>query len=309
MSTLIHPRLHAWRADDRRGARARRGRPLELGLVVIAFGLAAVALLGPLGTGVIEYRVTETLRNQLIGLDAVSLFLVAPLALVAARLVSRQRRLGPVLALGIGAYTSYMFLQYILGPDYGRITGNNQRLFPLCALLFAAGWLVALTAWRTVDTEGLRSRHRDRLSGRVVLPLLALLAFARYVPSLADWMSTRPTDTGYLAGPAFAWTIATLDLGIFLPVTVLTCIGLIRGTAWARKALYLVIGWFGLVGPAVAAMAIAMYANNDPNASGGNTGFMTALGLAFAALAWTMFRPLLRDRESAAPAPNELRHS
>jgi hypothetical protein len=96
---------------------------------------------------------------------------------------------------------------------------------------------------------------------------------------------------------------------LFLPATVLTCIGLIRGTAWACKALYLVIGWFGLVGPAVAAMAIAMYANNDPNASGGNTGFMTALGLAFAALAWTMFRPLLRDRESAAPAPNELRHS
>jgi hypothetical protein len=29
--------------------------------------------LGPLVTGVVEYRVTETLRNQTIGLDAVSL--------------------------------------------------------------------------------------------------------------------------------------------------------------------------------------------------------------------------------------------
>jgi hypothetical protein len=266
-------------------------------LVVIACGLAVVALLGPFGMGVIEYSVTGTLRNQLIGLDAVSLFVVAPLALVAARLVSQGRRLGAALALGIGAYTSYMFLQYILGPDYGAGAGNSQHLFPLCVLLFAAGWLVALTAWRDVDISGAvsGSRHRERLIGRIVLPLLGLLAFARYVSALADWMSASPTDASYLAGPTFAWTIATLDLGVFLPATVLTCIGLSRGTVWARKALYLIIGWFGLVGPAVAAMAVAMYVNHDANASGSNTAFMTVLGLAFAALALATFQPLVRD--------------
>jgi hypothetical protein len=60
-------------------------------LVALAFGLAAVALLGPFGSGVIDYRVTETLRNQTIALDAVSLFFVAPLALLAAVLVVRHR--------------------------------------------------------------------------------------------------------------------------------------------------------------------------------------------------------------------------
>lgn len=62
----------------------------------------------------------------------------------------------------------------------------------------------------------------------------------------------------------------------------------------ARKmlALYLVTGWFGLVGPAVAAMAIAMYVNDDPNASAGNAAFMTVLGLAFAMLALMLYRPL-----------------
>ena len=104
-------------------------RLLVLGLIVIACRLAAVALLGPLGSGVIDYRVTQTLRNQVIGLDGVSLFVVAPLALVAVRLVLRQRVLGVVLALGIGTYTSYMLIQYVLGPDYGHLAGNNQRLF------------------------------------------------------------------------------------------------------------------------------------------------------------------------------------
>ena len=51
------------------------------------------------------------------------------------------------------------------------------------------------------------------------------------------------------------------------------------------KQLYLAIGWFGLVGPAVAAMALGMYVSDDPNASAGSTVFMAALGLSFAALA------------------------
>lgn len=305
MSTLSPAsRIPSASAPGARLPHAVTGRLLVLGLTVIAFGLAAVALLGPLGSGVIDYRVTQTLRNQVIGLDSVSLFVVAPLALVAARLALRQRVLGVVLALGIGTYTSYMLIQYVLGPEYGHLAGNNQRLFPLCVVLFAAGWLVALTAWQAVDSEALRSSpDRERLIGRVVLPLLALVAFIRYVPSLADWMSSTPTDTGYLAGPAFAWTIALLDLGVFLPATVLACVGLVRGAGWGRKTLYLVVGWFGLVGPAVAAMAISMYLNDDPNASGGNAVFMTALGLAFAALAVFVFRPLLHEHGELVNRP------
>jgi hypothetical protein len=57
-----------------------------------------------------------------------------------------------------------------------------------------------------------------------------------------------------------------------------------------------VAGWFGLVGSAVAAMAIAMYVNDDPNASAGLALFMTGLGLAFALLAVVLYRPLLWSR-------------
>jgi hypothetical protein len=56
-------------------------------------------------------------------------------------------------------------------------------------------------------------------------------------------------DAGNLAGATFSWAIAMLDLGVFLPATVATCVGLVHGSAWAHKALYLVAGWFGLVAP------------------------------------------------------------
>lgn len=295
MATLVQPP-----PDERtlEPARMRAGVRswLAVGLLGIGLGLTAVALLGPLASGLVDYRVTETLRNQAIGLDAVSLFVVAPLALLATALVLRGHVLGLALALGIGAYTSYMALQYVLGPDYGRLPGNNERLFLVLLLLFATGWMVALASWHTIDVERIpRSRRRDRWLGLVVLPVLGFLAFFRYVPALADAMSSTPQEAGYLAGPSFFWAIALLDLGLFLPLTVAACIGLVRETPWAPKALYTVAGWFGLVGPAVGAMAIAMYANDDPNASGGSAVFMTALALAFAALAVFLYSPLIRS--------------
>jgi hypothetical protein len=200
---------------------------------------------------------------------------------------------GAPLALGIGAYTAYMFVQYVLGPDYAHLPGNNERLFPLALVLFGAGWSVVLAAWMTIDVAHLpRSRKRERRLGRLLLPLLAFVAFVRYVPALTDAMSPAPQEQSYVAGPSFFWAIALLDLGIFLPLTVATCVGLVHDRTWAQKAMYAVVGWFGLVGPAVAAMAISMYAHDDPGASVANTVSMTVLGLAFAALAFVVFRPL-----------------
>jgi len=281
------------------GASVERSGWIAGGLVAIAAGLTAVALLGPLASGVIDYRVTETLRNQTIGLDLVSLVVVAPLALLAAYLVMRRRAAGFALALGIGAYSGYMFVQYVLGPDYAHLLGNNERLFPLALVLFIAGWAIALMAWSTIDVDWLPlPRRRAWWLTRVLLPVLGLAAFGRYVPTLIDWMSSSPTDEVYLAGPSFGWAIALLDLGVFMPLTVCACVGVIRSYRWGSKALYAVVTWFGLVGPAVAAMAITMYVNDDPTASGGNAIFMSGLGLAFLALAIYVYWPLVRVRRS-----------
>jgi len=273
---------------------AHVSRWLGAGLAAIGGGLVTVAVLGPLGTEAIDYRVTETLRNQTIGLDLVSLVLVAPLALFAAALVFRGHVAGLVLSPAIGGYTSYMFLQYILGPGYTSLPGNNERLFPLCLFLFTAGWMVALGAWRATATRELPGAGRRHRGVGLVLAVLGFVTFVRYVPALADWMSANPADDVYLAGPGFAWTIATLDLGVFLPATVAACIGLFRGELWAQKLTYAVVGWYGLVGVAVAAMAITMDVNDDPNASGGNTVLMVTLGVAFALLAFAVYRPLAR---------------
>ena len=160
-------------------------------------------------------------------------------------------------------------------------------------MLFALGWGAAVLAWRALPADRLPTPgRRERILATVALPLLAFLAFSRYLPILADLVGGHPQDPGYRAGPTFFWTIATLDLGVFLPATAIACVAVVRGCEWAQKALYLVAGWFGLVGPAVAAMGIAMRLGDIPGATVAATLFMTVLGLAFIALAFVAYQPL-----------------
>lgn len=243
------------------------------------------------------------MRSQLLGLDAVSFVVVAPLAVGAGVLALRGHPAWALLALGPALYVAYMVPQYVVGPDYFEREGNNERFFPLFWALFVVAIATAVAAWRALDLDRLpTSALAERLVAFLLLPVAALVAFSRYIPLLADVMSDFPTTREYLAGPDFVWTITLLDLGIALPATVAAIAGLRLGAPWARKALYAVVAWFALVGIAVAAMAIVMYLRDDPGASLGGAIAMSLLGVAFAAIAGALGLPIARGERSRQPA-------
>lgn len=274
-------------------------RWLGIGLLGLGAGMAVNSLLGPLVTDAVRYHVTTLLLNQTIGLDAVSLAIVVPLSVAAGVLALRAHPAAPLLALGPASYAAYMFPQYVVGPDYLRLPGNNELLFPLHVALFALGLALVVLAWSATDAERLpSSRRRDRVVGVVLLALAAFLV-VRWAPALADAMSDAPTGTDYLEGPMFFWTIALLDLGAALPATVATGLGLLRGVAWARKAMYAVVAWFALVGAAVTGMNVAYHVNDDPNASVAALVAFTVYALVFAVFAAFVYRPLFRAPRQA----------
>jgi hypothetical protein len=293
---------------DPDGARARaeetevmrtidsRSRSLGVCLLALAASLTALSVLGPLVAGVIHWRIGPTILSQLYGLDAVSLAVVAPLAAVAGGLSLRGNPLGALLGVGPAAYAAYMVPQYVLGPDYAHVAGDNERWFPLLLAVFVLGVVATVLAWsRLREWEPPASTRLEALVGRRLLPAAATVVFIRYIPTLADWMSATPKAKDYIAGPNFAWTIALLDLGLALPATVSVCIGYRRGAAWARRGLYALTGWFALVGTAVAGMAIAMQARDDPAMTVAQMVLMTALGAALVALAALLYTPVLRE--------------
>lgn len=278
-------------------------RWLGIGLITLGLGLVVNSILGPLVFGIIEYPLSETLLNQTIGLDAVSLALVAPMSVAAGGLVLRGHRAGAVLGFGPAAYTWYMFLQFVLGPEYAYYPGA----MPLHLGLFILSGAIAVGAWSAIRSEELpaASRRADRVRGVILLALSAFLV-SRYVPMLFDAVGGEGLSAEAREGLTMFWSIFLLDLGIVLPATLATAAGVMAGATWGTKAMYALIGWWAFVPASVAAMAIVMVVNGDPLASMGQTVVFVAGALAFAAFAARLYRALFVDRGETERAPEEV---
>ncbi|MEH0548022.1 hypothetical protein QA802_34665 [Streptomyces sp. B21-105] len=285
-----------------------RGRLLAGGLLALAALIVVNTLLGPVGSAVIEYPVPDdgALKSQLVALDIFAVAVVAPLAVCAGVLVLRRHRLGAMVALAPAVYAAYMAPQYVLGPQYLRYDGNGEAFFPLHLALFVLGWTTAVLAWQQLDPAAwVPPARRERIVGGILIPFLAVVAFARYIPALLDAAGSHPSAADYQEGPGYFWTIALLDLGVGLPAAIAAAAGMRHGAAWARKTALALSGWLALVGPAVGAMAVAAWLRDLPDASAGQAAAMTVLGLLFTALTLTLFttlRPALpQPVKEAAP--------
>jgi hypothetical protein len=283
-----------------------RLRRFGLLLLSLATALVVNTVLGPLGFGVIDYPISQSLTNQLIGLEIVSVWLVVPLLFVAGVLALRGRQQAGVLALAPCAYTVYMFVQYVLGPEYGEYTA--VAFMQLCVFTLSGGllgWSWALAGG--VEVPSL-TRARELTYGLVLLAL-ATFVVSRYLGSFAGLLGSSPIPAEFSVARTFYWSIYLLDLGVVVPITVTAGIGLIRGSRAAHAALYGVVGWFSLVPPSVASMALVMLVSGDPNASAGQVLLLTVASLVFGAFAAYVYRPLLAMSRPAATSHKTSRAS
>src|ERR1035437_6342138 len=140
-----------------------RNRWLSGSLFALAAGLAITVLLGPLVTGVVKYQVSELMLSQLKGVDFVSLIVVAPLCVVTGLLAARGHRAAPALALGPAVYVLYIVTETIVGPDYLRFPGNNERLFPLLIAMFIVASPIFIVAWNQLAPTNVEdgTRHDE----------------------------------------------------------------------------------------------------------------------------------------------------
>lgn len=276
-------------------------RALGWGLIAVGVGLMVNSVLGPLLLEVIRYRFSESLLNQAIGLDAVSLAAIGPLAVAAGALALRSHPHAPVLALGPAFFVTYMLVQYIVGPEYLRYEGNNERFFPFHLALFILGAGLGIAAWREIDPRTLpqASQKTARWVGWVLIVSALFLVFGLHLPGLADAMSKSPNETAYLDSPTSFWVVKFMDLGIVVPAAVATAIGVLRQANWASKAMYAAVGWLTLMAAAVTAMAVTMQANGDPDASPVLTVGFGAITVALAWLTVRVYMPLFRTAPGA----------
>jgi hypothetical protein len=202
-------------------------------------------------------------------------------------LALRGHRSAPFLGFGAASYTAYMFVQYVLGPEYTSYTTQvlfHTLVFTLSAALTAWAWHLAAEQ----SLPNLTLRRRRVYAG--IMFFLAAFILSRYLPILAGGSLPPEFDQAR----TFFWSIFFLDLGIVVPATLLAGIGLLRGAHPAHTALFALMAWYALVPPSVAAMATAMVINNDPHAATGQAILLSVAAVTFVGLAVWIFRPLLR---------------
>lgn len=269
------------------------------GLIALGLGMAASSLLGPLLLGVIRFRITPSMENQLLGGDVISLVVVAPVAVVAGLLWLRAHPLAPPLALAPALYAVYTYLTNILVPDYIRYPGNNERFFPLFIALIVLGWLVAASAWTALEAAPPMG-----ISGALRWTLTGLLLVMSSIIGLTWWQQIAVVMGGrlspeYLEHPTAFWLIRTLDTAFIIPAALVTAIGLLRHRAVALRAAFGLAGLFACLGGSVAAMAGVMQLRQDPAASPVLLVIFLGLATLFAAVTVLLLRLVIR----AAPMP------
>lgn len=259
-------------------------------LLLLAGVLLLNSIIGPLVLGVVSYPVTRTVENQLIGLELVTAILVAPWAAVAGMCALRGLPEAPLLGFAPAAYAAYMFAQYVLGPEYANYSITS--LAQLGIFILAGGlvlWSWSLSAEVPLRRLQARQAHRRGL----LLLAMALFVLFRYAGAVAGAFTGAPIEEEFELERTFFWSILLLDLGIVVPCTLAAGVAVLRASAVGPRALYAAVGWFALVPPSVTAMAVVMWANDDPSASIRAVVLLCVASVAFGALAWHVFRELL----------------
>jgi len=267
-------------------------RALGPALLLLAAALVANSALGPWGTDALDYPLPDSLVDQLLGLELVTLLLVVPTMVTAAVLALRARPGAATLALAPTGYTAYMFVQYVVGPE--RLAYSPTVLLHL-AIATVAGVTCVWSWCRAVVRTSPRPVDRARRARVAWLLFLATVVVARYLPVVAGAVSGSPIPAEYAAAPAFYWTIVLLDLGVVVPVTVAAAVAVGAGRPVGRPAWVGVVSWFTLVATSVAAMAAVMLVRHDPHASSVTLALTGAASLAFAVPAVRAARRILRQ--------------
>lgn len=262
-------------------------------LLALAALLVLNTVLGPLVLDRLDYGLSESLTNQLIGLEVVTVALVVPWAVAAGVLALRAHPAAPVLGFAPAAYTAYMFVQYVLGPEYG-----DYRLAPFFHLvLFSLAGALVLASWSLAAPTPLPDwSDRTCRTRELVLAALAAFVVLRYLPAVAGAFRGTDLPAEFADSVTFYWSIVLLDLGVVVPAVVAAAVALHRGAGFGRRAFYAAVGWFALVPPSVAAMAVVMVVRDDPNASWATVTLLTVSAVVFAGYAVAVHRPLVARR-------------
>ena len=239
--------------------------------ILCAIALTLLAVLGPLGLGVIQYHSSQSAIWQIAGNDLANLVLTIPLLIVGAVLDLLRRPAAKYFLVLTPVSVFYYALSIGIGQEWSdpTILGNSEQYFwpflllMICSLVLLLGTLPRFVPADAPDFD----RRKLRLFVVVTALFLAMFTLMWASQVLQVERTGDLADGSYVSAPTVFWTIRYLDLGLTVPIGFLS-LGLLMTRP--RRAYGLVLLFFGFfinTGTAVNSMAAVMFLHNDPSAS------------------------------------------
>ena len=277
------------------------------GTALLAAGaLACIALLGPLFLGSIRYPTSQSAIWQAEALDLVDLALMVPLLLAGAALHLWGRPSAKYFLALPAMNLFYVGLGYGVGEEWGNpaYTGNSYQFAPLFLLLLPAALVLtlgSLSLFQDRDAPRLERRSLVRFAA-VLIPFLLVFAFL-WIRQVVEVMATGTLSDGtYSASPTGFWLVRFLDLGVTIPLGILTPLLLLRRPERAYPLAILFAGYLVTLGTTVVVMGAILALHGDPSVTGGNAVQLVIFPI-LAALSYWILYFLVRPKLSSLRHP------
>ena len=246
--------------------------------------LAALALLGPLFMGRLQYATSLSGEFQLMGQDAANLFVFFPLFIVGGLLLWLGKKAGDyILALG-PIFLLYYGLSVGIGIEWSRpeYSGNSEQAFGLFLTLIISGVLFIPVVMGLFSRRTMKRFSRRTRIVYVSAFLLFIMLFAGMWISEVRSVLTSGTSRGYDEAPTVFWVIRYLDLGISIPLALLSIYMLLTRPSGSVGIQLLLYGFFITMIVSVNAMGLVMALKSDAD-------FLFSQQLVFVVLALIIF--------------------
>lgn len=232
--------------------------------VVAGLLLAVATLIGPLVTGRVRFHMSADALVQYVGGELVTSSL-AVLFLVCAPLWWSGRGWAAALTAGASGYVIYTFCTVVMGQEYGKYPGNAEAAFLLYAAITASATLLLFFSVRALwDLPTMASAPR-RATLAVTIAVGALFALV-WLAQLAGFYRAGPTPE-YTSATALFWVIKYLDLGVVIPLLILTGLAQRNPGPASDVAAITALGFMTWLLTAVLVMAAAMVRQQAAGAS------------------------------------------
>ena len=154
--------------------------------------------------------------------------------------------------------------------------------------------IILLKTYSMFSSEDVSNFNRRNLRVFIGSMFLFLAVFIMlWIGEMIEVITTGDTSTGsYSSGPTGFWVIRSIDLGITLPLGIISLYLLWTHTSKAYPLILLFFGYFVSIGTAVFTMAVVMLLRNDPLLQEGGLFIFAVLMI----LAWIGFLYLIKDK-------------